>query len=196
MKRVIGVLFIVLMSLFAFNSCKKGADDPEITLLTRKARLTGEWTMTSGHASLASYSTATVPYVETFTFNGGNGYLTNSYNLNAYYYKYNLSLTINRDGTCSMIEDFNGQNFSASGTWNFTHGVGKETKNKEEITIKLKKVNSSVSYDHLFNQLNTTFTYKIRELRNKKLVLTGASYHYINANGESGKFEGEYIFNQ
>jgi len=47
MKRKIMILSMLLIgATVILNSCKKGEDDPFITLHSRKARLTGEWKLT------------------------------------------------------------------------------------------------------------------------------------------------------
>ena len=49
MKKINSILLaltIALTSLFTFTSCKKGTDDPVVSLKTRKDRFTNTWTLT------------------------------------------------------------------------------------------------------------------------------------------------------
>jgi len=43
MKTIHSFLVLSLVLLFAFNSCKKYDEDPSMTLLSAKARITGDW---------------------------------------------------------------------------------------------------------------------------------------------------------
>jgi len=47
MKNVNKLVFLALAGALAFTGCKKGADDPAISLRSRDSRLEGEWTLSS-----------------------------------------------------------------------------------------------------------------------------------------------------
>ena len=64
------LLFIIILSGLFFSNCKKGPEDPTISLLTRKARLAGKWMMQSGTASITSLSSTNPPFNQNLSFNG------------------------------------------------------------------------------------------------------------------------------
>lgn len=188
-------LIIAFLSIFTLSTCKKGVDDPAISLLSRKNRLTGTWSLTKGYVSLTSYKTNTAPFNSNFELYNGSGILTQSGTLIAYDLSYTLSLMFEKDGNFRVIENFAGITLNSSGKWNFGSGVGK-TKNKEEVFIKLDNITSGDTGNHLFNNFGTEFSYKIKELRNNELVITASSKGYMNSAGEKGVFQAEYSFTQ
>ncbi len=46
---------ILLMFAAVFTGCKKGEEDPSISLLSRSARLTGDWNLTTGDWTSTNY---------------------------------------------------------------------------------------------------------------------------------------------
>src|SRR6218665_1136261 len=173
MKKLITAMVLAGCALL-LTTCKKGKDDPAFSLLTRKARLAGEWKLVSGNVSVTYPNTSTnTIYNEYFVFDGS------ALTLNVteagtppviYTGKYGLTLSIKKDGTFTVTETLSSKVFSASGTWNFTSGVGK-AKNKDGVLFKVTTLNSGKSNFHLFNQTELEFSYKVTELRNKKIVL-------------------------
>lgn len=192
-QRIYAPFLIVLAGLF-FTGCKKGEDDPSVSLRTRKNRLTGEWRMISGRAAY----TAANMYNETYTFDGTKLRLniTSPGNPVVYLGSYILNLTIRKDGTFSVNEILGNLVFNAEGTWNFNTGVGEEKK-KENAVFFVDQVNKGYTFGyHLFNRSATNFVYKIKELRNKKLVIYSAGKLYSHANGLYVDYSTEYTFIQ
>ncbi len=184
---LLGALSFLLVN----NSCRKGEDDPAISLRTRKARLTGEWTMKSGSASITYQN-----YNETAKFNGSGFEIYSTPTGGSpviYTGKYLLSLNIKKDGTFT-VHELNGiYTFDAGGTWLFNSKEGKEKK-KEDVIFYINQVTSSSLAKHVFNRASANFTYKIKELRNKKIALSSLGeapngYGYIN-------FSTDYTFAQ
>ena len=85
---------------------------------------------------------------------------------------------------------------NAKGEWFFNSGAG-EAKAKDAVTFLLKSVShgSSRGY-HFFNQSSTAFSYKLKELRNKKMVLTATAPIHVNAAGEKQTFESIIVLEQ
>lgn len=175
MKKL-SALAVLAACILLFSTCKKGKDDPAISLLSRKARLAGEWQITRGSVSITYPNPAlNTVYNEYYAFDGTNVTInmTESGQIPTIYIsKYLLTLNIKKDGTFTLTETAGVSKLSASGTWNFTSGVGK-AKNKDGVIFKITDLASGKSSAHLFSQSHLEFSYKINELRNKKLVLEG-----------------------
>ncbi len=139
-----------------FSECKKGADDPLFSLRTRKARMTGNWTMTEG-------------YKITTTFWGQESKML--YKDQSYESVYNgkvyevgpakFTMNLGKDGKLDMVKML--EPYASEGrylgSWNFTGGIG-DVKKKEQLLLRdtLRMYNNDVVYD-------------IKELRNKRLVI-------------------------
>jgi hypothetical protein len=189
MKRISLIILLAVL----INACKKGPNDPKVSLLSRKSRMTGNWTMQKGHVSITTFKQGASPFNSNFELNSGKAHLTQTGTLIAYILTYNLYLKIEKDGKFSLTEDFDNYSMAADGSWNFSSGVGKK-KNKEDVFFKLTNVRIGDSQEHLFNNLSTEISYQIKELRNEKLVLYAATKLYLNAYGEKANFEAEYTF--
>jgi hypothetical protein len=154
------LLLITFIAAFLSGCLKKGEDDPLISFRTRKARVVGNWTMTSGKRSY-SYGGF---FTET-TYDKTNYYSQTNYDTNYPPRQESgsakFTIKFNKDGTVNYQRFLGSQDeFGLFGTWNFTGGVGKH-KNKEQI----------IFYDGRISNNITDFTFNIRELRNKKMVL-------------------------
>jgi hypothetical protein len=186
------ILLIGAVILF-FSECKKGEDDPSVPLRTRKNRLVGEWRMTSG---MAAYTISKV-YNETYSFDGSKVRInvTLSGNPVVYLGNYLLNLKVSKNGTFQLNEIRSSSVLSAEGTWNFNTGVG-EDKKKEDVIFFINKVSSGSTWNHLFNRTSANFVYKIKELRNKKLVIQSSGKIYTVESGDYIDFSTEYTFIQ
>lgn len=198
MKHLAAILALVIGASF-FTTCKKGKDDPAFSLLTRKARLAGDWTVESGTVSFTYLFRPDPPYNELYSFTGSDLKLnTTEFNQTPTIYvgKYLLNLTFKKDGSFSLTETITGTSvsaFSASGTWNFTSGVGK-AKNKDGVILRINSVTGGESDGHLFNRFGTELTYSIAGLRNKKLSLESSGLVYQAGNGDKISYGSQYTF--
>jgi hypothetical protein len=61
MKKVLGIALIAAFAVPSFQACKKGEDDPGLSLRSRKARLAGEWTLASMERNSEEENTYTDP---------------------------------------------------------------------------------------------------------------------------------------
>jgi hypothetical protein len=171
MKKSVKILLTVC-TMASMLSCRKGEDDPLLSLRSRKARVAGEWKMTSGEKTYLDNNSDKVVY---------NGTTATSGNFS---YDYTLKMTFKKDGSFSM-EELDGKSLtSASGTWDFTSGIG-ELKNKEQIVMYI----SSMTLDNQTYQLTgkaATQIYNLKELRNKKMVLVEDDT--LEVDGRTGGF--------
>lgn len=135
------VLVLVVSGLF-FGGCKKGENDPFISLKTRKSRLSGDWKV-----SFAEYTINDTSWTYDGNtlkeFFGGN--LVNEINIvYDYSFKKSGSYSINRE------EDYPANYFSPNtppltytyfeeGTWNFTGGAG-SSKTKSQLLLQAERI--------------------------------------------------------
>jgi hypothetical protein len=189
------VLVVAVCGLFFISGCKKGEDDPAISLLTRKSRLTGTWYLTRGYAAITYYSANTTPNNFNLELYDNKALLTGSNYINALSLPYTLSLNFEKDGKFRVIENFDSEVLNSTGFWNFTSGVGKQ-KNKEAVSIRLDAIVTGDTQEHIFNNFGTEVTYDLKELRNKELVMTINRKGYINSAGEKGVYVADLAFAQ
>jgi hypothetical protein len=197
--RVSHLSLVCLLSLvFIFSTCKKGPEDPALSLRTRKARLCGSWRIKTGQAvfTYKDSNGAIVVYDYKLDASGGTIYETPaSQQLTIYKLAYSLNLEILKDGTFSIVERAGIDLLQGSGTWNFTGKIG-ETKNKDGVVFNIDKVTLGASNKHLFNKTRLEFTYKLIELRNKEIKLRSDTKSYLDGNGNFDKFTGDYTLIQ
>jgi hypothetical protein len=195
MKKVI-VYYIVSIVFFGLLSCKKGEDDPNFTLLGRKTRLSGEWKLTEGKMTTGLKSKGQKMEGHRFTFTK-NRYVHDEVGKGAHFEGPSfLTLTIEKDGTISFSQQLDSISLRGAGAWDFIH-KSQGLKNKEAIFVKLNSIMGYSGYFVTFNKSNGSFMYKIKELRNKKLVLVSdAELIDLDENGFGIYVESEYIFEQ
>jgi hypothetical protein len=144
----------LLIGLSALTACKKGAEDPFLSLTSRKARISGEWKLESITSESSNFTTSGDTAVGSTSGNGSsiaNHSETNFYTWDETYLINDYSFMINRDGTWSSIQDINftsvirfqtdtetrtGHNvYKQSGTWAFVHKTKDEYRDKERVTF-------------------------------------------------------------
>lgn len=190
--------FIIIFSGLFFSNCKKGTEDPAVSLRARKSRLAGEWTMKSGNASINFISVTDPPFNQNLSFDGSKVEMNQTENSApgiVYIGSYSLVLSIKRDGTFNFRENFAGDILDANGTWNFEYG-SVNTKNKEEVTFKIEAATKGATEGHVFNKQRTVFTYRLIQLMNKDLKIESLVKTYINANGDRTSYTNQYTFAQ
>ena len=191
-------IFIISLAT-VFSNCKKGDDDPALSLRTRKARLVGDWHLESGNVSITSFKKGgSSPFNRRITFSNTNATMTESYQggiPTIYKGTYLLNVSFKKDGKFEMTETFAGTVVRASGHWDFMHGVG-EMKNKEAVSIELEAIDLGDTQYGLFNKSCTEFNYAIKELRNKKLVMETSNQLIGNADGSKVTYSSGYTLLQ
>ena len=188
MKTVKTIAILTIASLTILSSCKKGANDPFLSLHSRKARVAGDWTLKKFDETYTSGSTTTVT-----TYDGTTKVETTSGSSSSS--TYSLKYKFDKKGTYTMTqtETISGwtDQRDETGTWNFTSGVGKD-KNKDHIVIKtLTQTNKSGTLP----ASTTTYTgddapvamYYLDELKNKTMVLKYEGTYASGSSKESDK---------
>ncbi len=172
----------------SLNSCRKGEEDPAISLRSRKARLVGDWKLTAGtteqaqngSVSIITYDgtneitasnsqSDTTGYTNTYTFNGDGTYQSVTVTTSIFSFWGITSTT-----TTTTTED---------GTWDFNSGIGDEkAKTKVLIhptkSVEVAETSSSTSGTTTTTNTNVytsnTFDYSLymTRLSNKELKFT------------------------
>jgi hypothetical protein len=182
----------MLSSVVTLNSCKKGADDPAISLRSRTARLTGKWTISAGTENSVSVnggntSTSTTTINSTTITQVSNNTTTTG----------TIAYTVEfvKDGTYTMTrnETYTGYsyNVTSTGTWNFVAG-GNDLKNKEAIILTEKNSTRVSSYGTSSNtnvSSSTASSYAekwiITRLANSELVVTANDNSVNGSNSDN-----------
>jgi hypothetical protein len=188
---------LLLTATLLLAECKKGENDPALSLRTRKARLAGDWRLKEGRASITYYTTSSV-FNESYMFDGSQLKLnTDEPGVPVTYVApYVLGLTINKDGSFSCSELLGNKSLNGEGSWNFNSGVG-ERKSKEYVIFTINKVSGSKTTGyHLFNRTGTEFEYAITELRSDRLVIHSAGKVYLDEDDRYIDFSTDYTFEQ
>ncbi len=163
----------LILGLVIFSSCKKGEEDPALTLATRTARICGEWQL-STIESASTYNIGEEDQLEV-KINGDGNHISElqvwgkdsvwiESSINSY------TFTINRDGTWSKFIDVNvsrklrvfgsfttatttyRRETTSTGTWAFTRKTKGKYENKEQVQFveneyTQMEFDGTVSYD-------------------------------------------------
>ena len=200
MKNILTPLLSILIFSLCLSSCKKGENDPLLSLLSRKARLIGDWKVTN------EVITASETYVDLDSNLNINSNYDGNKKMNIIVTEtpsgtktskdstyYSQTLSINKDGSYKLSVIYNsGTNLNISeGTWSF---LGKsdinKLKKKEAIfltTTKSTIFNGSATNVYDYSNLNGK-TILIDQLKNKQLIMVvdnSFSNQNTNVSGKS-----------
>jgi hypothetical protein len=194
MKKTLYAVLLVAVLTTLFVSCKKGENDPFISFRSRKHRMVNEWSCQKSTVRLTSLSGGITEIINIST-SGASGSVS-IYDPNSGTQTgtiiYSLKLNIKKDGTFTGIEMVNNQTNLLGGTWNFTAGIGKQEKNKESLMLYINNSTLS-SLDGAFFAIGNIMTFEIKELKEKKLVLTIDKNIYTEGS-DYNRITGEYTF--
>lgn len=133
MKRLVILSMSLLMGL-SFTNCKKGENDPTLSLKSRNARITGEWELSNLSGTLSQMyenGDGTIEtYVQTIAYN--NGMITatdNEGNIEVLSYTLDLNIGEDQNFTVSSRYAF-GEDFeetSVTDQWFWLDGTKKKT---------------------------------------------------------------------
>lgn len=150
------VYWMLVGTLLFTLSCRKGSEDPIFSLISRKARISGEWKMVSFNRSQEYLIDSSVN--SSLSSSGDENTIIEHvmYDSEEYQSTYEImdySLVINKDGTWSMKRKYryetvmNSDYFSEtstgidelenSGTWAFINKTKGEYKNKERVRFSI-----------------------------------------------------------
>lgn len=152
MKKTLNLILGIVLISGTMISCKKGENDPTLSLTSRKARVSGEWVLASSERTLTSTDTdPNWAYSSTDTYSHDGTQTTHSFSYTSGGNTSNGSeqlgftqeITINKDGTFSQTisgdDDLNGVfewSIAQTGTWVFLNkNKSEDLKNKEAISL-------------------------------------------------------------
>ncbi len=150
MKNFKIALFLVLAAAFILPSCKKGENDPFMSIHSRKARVVGVWTLKSGTITYNG-TAVTYPqpnYTQTFEFKG--------------------------DHTYTITEVDNGSTSVEKGSWAFSGGAKDlDLKNKEALLLYSTSYTSGTSTSTYtgYYALSGPTVLLLDKLANKEMVV-------------------------
>ncbi len=115
-NRIIKLSMILLVGIIAMTGCKKGANDPLISLLSRDARITGIWKLVKQELTqITAYSADGTVVTQTVTRNYDGSLMTIASAGGTNSYSYSNEMTIDKDGTYdtktvqeNTVNDMNG----------------------------------------------------------------------------------------
>ncbi len=168
----IAILVLLSLILNIITSCRKGEDDPFLSIYSREKRIIGEWKVSEGEVRCKNPPNNA--YYEKYNNNKIFLYTSDDYYnyiAEGLYYWY---FSIKKDGKYSISKTINLHNYKTltfieEGTWYFLFNDD-GYKNKERVAFQPTKYiyNNVVSYDIKKGNPNI---YSIKELRNKKIVI-------------------------
>jgi len=169
MKKVKFALLMLLAAILILPACKKGENDPMLSLLSRKSRLVGEWNLKEGTTTYTQGGTTF-----TYTYNG----TTRSYTISGQTFTtaYTQKTTINKDGTYKVEINDDGDLTTEEGIW-FFGGKSKELelKNKESVifrkTSKVQTSNGTTSTTTYSGTDCPAYSINIDELKGKEMII-------------------------
>jgi len=185
------VALALVVAATSFSGCKKGENDPFISLKSRKSRVAGDWKITSGSGTDVSGTNTT-----TWTYDGATYTQTNP----TASFALAMTYTFEKDGTfkSNSLESSTGysQTTDETGTWNFTSGVG-EMKNKSQIVIMTLSstqvtvigTTSNTTVDTYTGDNAPTAIYDIDQLKSKEMIWKWKG-SYNDGAGSSSSTEG------
>ncbi|MBN2664202.1 MAG: hypothetical protein JXR68_11180 [Bacteroidales bacterium] len=203
MKKLFAVSLIAIMFSTMFIGCKKGENDPALSLLSRTARITGVWKL-----SEANYSESYTLGTETFSFTNQTGIMSVvsvwagvTFNEN---YTFSSVLNINKDNTFSLIETETNNGTTTSTTEGYWYFAPKnkdlELQNKEAVVFQITKSTIvTPNNTHVDQYTGTTNTHtdivQLDQLSNKQIIIT-LNYTYTDEDGFNYSISGAKTYIQ
>lgn len=170
-KKIIHVAFfaIILAGFSTLSSCKKGENDPFLSLSSRKARISGEWKLNAGELSQISTGTGfSFTFTETYT----SSTYTNPLGITT---PYSETLTIDKNGTYEVTIMDDGDTYTIKGVWFFAGKVKDlDLKNKEAIVMVVQEL-SEPGYFETYNGLYGGDVMMIDQLKSKEIIFKGST---------------------
>ncbi len=191
-KQILKLSMAIAVIALIFSSCKKGENDPFISLKSRTSRLANKWELSaedytststnSGYTSTSKYSYASG--IETVTYtNSYNGNSTTSTNTKSL----TQEITFEKDGTFSMSINDDGDIESYEGNWAWL-GKNKnaDLANKEVVGLSITKSTSGSDVENYSGKSNSWDEYLVLDkLSSSELVVL---YDYSSTDSDGNTY--------
>jgi len=169
MKRMLITLSTTIIIIVLYSSCKKGPDDPFISLLSRKERISGYWKIST---ATESYGDSTITETDTYNADGTLLIALPGSSLSGTYV---WTYQINKDGSYSIfrnlyIPNYSSLNYEEDGNWYFlSKNKAEGLKNKECIAFQATEIiENNITYKY---EVSNPTIYIIDELKSKEVIL-------------------------
>ena len=182
MKKVKILAVSALVVATSLVGCKKGEEDPFLSLRSRKARITNTWELSqrvSEYSESGDVSTTTTDYVDgVATREDSDGDITT--------WNQTTEVEILKDGTYKITSNYDDDLSTEEGIWIFAGGAG-DVKNKEQILFQTTKYVDSDGDGSQYG-VSTGFDeqYDIVRLKGNEMILEYTS----------NDFDGDYSRNR
>ncbi|MFH2096398.1 MAG: hypothetical protein ABIJ16_11880 [Bacteroidota bacterium] len=181
-------LFLFLCTMISIPGCRKGEEDPLISLRSRKNRLTGEWNMQfiNGYIDyynddeevLHSYQFVyNKAYYDCYRYSRITSQLAGCY---THFCNFGCTLAVNEDGTTNCSIHSEGYSNKSSGLWQWINDIEKRKSYiyMSDLNVIQREliVETSAKYDCLdlvvdFDDFDRINSFKIIRLSEKELKL-------------------------
>lgn len=210
MKKIALAIATIALVGGSMTSCKKGENDPFLSLRSRKARLTGTWTISAGEmTTTTSFGGTSATQTTTYTATDRTvvaGGITTVYTVAE------NSVTIESDGTYATtntetlstvdgtsVPGTTAVTVTGAGNWAFM-GKNKdaEVKNKEAIILNATAAgqqDASHNHTETFTGLSDGIVWVIDQLKNKEMIIT-VNYGWSDDEGDSQTTTGTTTWTQ
>ena len=173
MKKTIYLLSGIILSAIVFNGCKKGDEDPFLSLKSRKARLEGDWKLNSGtetYVQPATLTNTSTTYTNSTAATTGSSFGFNVSQTVAY----TLEIKIDKNGTYTKTENNDGDVTTEQGRWVFAGGAG-DYKNKEQVVMSPTSITDKNGNTTTYTNNDYSAGYDLICLKSKKLHIKSSS---------------------
>lgn len=126
--KTIKLVAIAAIGVLSLQSCKKGDNDPFLSLKSRDARITGTWELSTEYSQSRqgyTYDGVTTESINSTNYeNGMSIYVSDSYTDTSIY---TMTMNINKDGSALYTYTGEEEEDSQSGTWFWSNNTKKKT---------------------------------------------------------------------
>jgi hypothetical protein len=197
MKKTLFLLAGIIIGSLVLEGCKKGPNDPFITLSSRRARLSGDWKMTKLEVTQTSTDASGT---DTYVYTGDGSTLTASMNgVASPAFAYTLSLNLDKKGaftqTNTDASSGTAKTYITSGQWFFA-GKNKELelKKREAIIFDILSSTDPTGTD-TYTGVAADDIYVIDQLKSKEMIVVSESTAKY-ADGSSSTTKSSMTFTQ
>ncbi len=196
MKKLFKLIVLIAITSIVFNSCRKGEDDPFLSLQSRTKRLSGSWKL-SGVDFILKENSSSNHSTSHMIYNNGVIIITDSDDNSADIdsIKYTQYLNIDKNGTFNQRYYSDTDTSDIEGNWTWL-GKNKELglKNKEAFILTVtKKINGTDTEVYTGKYIIPENIYVLKKLSSEEIVIT-IDYSKTNKNGHVSSEQGTMTY--